>query len=68
MPFDFTNITDTLNNVTDQYGDQFNVQKPESQINPITDEDLKKRVVIRIMVIAILLGIIAVIIYKKKKN
>jgi hypothetical protein len=59
-----TDITDTLNNVTQQFGGE----TPYSELNPIPDAQMRRRTIIRVVIVLVIVGIIGYLIFKTKKK
>jgi len=59
-----TQISDTLDNVTQQFGGE----SPSSELNPITDAQMTRRTIIRVVIVLVVVGIIVYSIFKIKKK
>ena len=67
MPqINITEITDTLDNVTQQIGGESNA--PSSEYNPITDAQMQKRTILRVIIVLVIVGVIVYMIFKNKKK
>jgi len=68
MSFTFGNIASQIENVTDNFSQNINSSKPVSDINAVSDEELKRRIVIRVIIVTVILSFVAILIYRKTRS
>lgn len=68
MRISFEQVSDTLGNISGTAQDMLGGETPNSQLNVVSDEEMHRRKIIRIMVVVAVLGVITYFIYKKIKK
>jgi len=65
VPIEFENISDTLTNVAQTIEGG---ERPDSQLNELTDAEMKRRNTIRIVIVLVVLSLLGLLIIKKLKK
>jgi 1,4-dihydroxy-2-naphthoate octaprenyltransferase len=64
----FEQITDTLGTVTDTVSETFGGETPPTQLNVVTDEEMRRRTIVRVIAVVVILSLVTLLIYKRTKK